>query len=72
MREVSKRLYSIEEAGEYLGRSKWRVRDMVKTGVIPVVKYDQRVFIDINDMDEMIEASKERRRGKLRQYGKKN
>lgn len=66
MERLAKRLYSVEEAGEYLGRSKWRIRDMIRTGLIPVVRYDIRVFIDVNDMDELIEATKERRRGKPR------
>lgn len=69
---IPKRLYNIEEAGHYLGRSKWMIREMVRQGKLPVVKYDRRVFIDIHEMDEMIEATKERRHGKPRTFGKSN
>jgi excisionase family DNA binding protein len=66
MNETQKRLYTLEEAGTYLGRSKHTVKEMVREGKIPVVKYDRRVFIDLHDMDELIEATKKRRRGEPR------
>lgn len=56
-----KRLYSLDEAAEYLGRSTEAVREMQYTGKIPVVRMDRRVQFDVKDLDRIIEASKEDR-----------
>jgi excisionase family DNA binding protein len=55
-----KRLLSVEEAGEYLGRSAWAVRHLIRSGSIPEVRLDRRVFIDIRDLDALIERNKRR------------
>jgi hypothetical protein len=56
--EVQKRLYSIEEAAVYLGRTVYAVREIYYSGKLPVVKIDGRIYIDIQDMDTLIEQSK--------------
>ena len=53
-----KRLYNIEEAAVYLGRTACAVREMMWAGKLPYVKDGRRVHIDIRDMDVWIERSK--------------
>jgi len=53
-----KRLYSIEDAAEYLGRSVWGVREMLYAGKIPFIRDGRRILLDIRDMDEWIERNK--------------
>ena len=57
---IFKRLYSIKEAGIYLGRTQWAVREMLWAGKLPFIRDGRRILIDIRDMDEWIEKSKER------------
>ena len=53
-----KRLYSIPEAGEYLGRSPWAVREMIWKGKLPAVGDRRRILLDVNDLDHWIEVNK--------------
>ena len=53
-----KRLYSVEETAEYLGRTPWAVRHLIWNGVLPAVKIGRRIQVDIRDMDALIEHSK--------------
>jgi excisionase family DNA binding protein len=55
-----KRLYSLQEAAEYLGRSVWGVRELIWSRMIPVVKQDgcRKMYLDKNDLDVFIEKSK--------------
>jgi excisionase family DNA binding protein len=53
-----KRLYSVEDAAEYLGRSVWGVREMLYAGKLPFIKDGRRILLDIRDMDDWIEKSK--------------
>ena len=55
---VPKRLYSIAEAAQYLGRSAWSVRRLIWSGELPQVRAGKRVHLDINDMDQFIEKNK--------------
>ncbi len=55
-----KRLYTLPEAGIYLGRSVWSVRRLVWAGELPAVRARGRVHVDVQDMDEFIERNKER------------
>ena len=56
---VQTRLLSVVEAGTYLGRSDHSVRHLISTGKIPAVKLDQRIFVDVRDLDRVIEGAKE-------------
>ena len=58
--KIIKRLYTVEEAATYLGRSEWSVRRLIWNGVLPQVKFDRRVQVDIRDLDKFIEHNKER------------
>ena len=53
--KLNKRLYSIEETAEYLGRSVWSIRELIWKGLIPCVKVGRRVHIDIYDLEKFIE-----------------
>lgn len=55
-----KRLYSIPEAADYLGRSAWSVRRLVWAGELPQVRAGGRVHLDVKDMEAFIEHHKVR------------
>ena len=57
---MSKRLFTLKEAAEYLGRSEWGMREMVWAGEVPIVRKDggRKIFVDILDLMEFIEKHK--------------
>lgn len=55
---VSKRLYSVKEAGRYLGRSPWTIRRLIRDGCLREVRQGRRVMLDLVDMDLFIEKYK--------------
>jgi excisionase family DNA binding protein len=55
-----KRLYSLQEAATYLGRSTWSVRRLIWSGEIPAVRAGVRVHVDVQDMDAFIDRNKVR------------
>jgi excisionase family DNA binding protein len=57
--QTVKRLYTLDEAATYLGRSTWSVRHLIWKGLLPQVRPDKRVQIDVRDMDEFIEKYKD-------------
>jgi excisionase family DNA binding protein len=56
---IKPRLYSVAQAAVYLNRSENSVRHLIAAGVIPEVRLDGRVFLDINDLDRAIEHAKQ-------------
>ena len=56
-----KRLFTIKEAAVYLGRSVWSIRDLIWSGIIPVVKVSggRKIYLDIVDLEEFINKNKE-------------
>ncbi len=56
---IEKRLYTLDEAATYLGRSTWSVRRLIWNGVLPQVRAVGRVHVDVRDMDMFIEKFKE-------------
>lgn len=58
MQLVEKRLYSVKEAGRYLGISGWAVRHLIWSGKLPEVRQGRRVLVDIVDMNRFIENHK--------------
>ena len=50
-KRTQKRLYSLPEAAEYLGRSEWSIRRLVWSGKLPHVRCGKRVHVDVQDMD---------------------
>jgi len=55
---IRKRLYTVEEAAEYLARTKDAVEHMLASGKLRAVRSDRRVLIDKQDMDRLIEENK--------------
>lgn len=57
---VFKRLYTLKEAAEYLGRSEWSMRELVWAGRIPVVRNEggRKIFLDIEDLNGFITQNK--------------
>jgi len=57
---LGKRLFTLKEAAEYLGRSVWGVRDLIWAQTIPVVKQGgcRKMYLDRNDLDAFIEKNK--------------
>lgn len=56
---VLKRLYTIEEAAIYLGRSPAAVRRLISLGYLPSVRIGpKRIALDKVDMDRIIEQGK--------------
>jgi excisionase family DNA binding protein len=55
-----KRLYTLKEGAEYLGRSEWAMRELIWAGEIPVVRQEggRKIFLDIQDLAEFIEKNK--------------
>ena len=58
--EPLKRLYTIKEAGIYLGRSVNSVRELIWDGKLPCARVGRRIHLDIRDFDEFIEEHKVR------------
>jgi len=57
--KIAPRLLSIDQGGEYLSRSAHAIRHLIKAGKLPVVKIDNRIFLDVRDLDRVIEKSKQ-------------
>ena len=57
---LSKRLYTLQEAADYLGRSVWGMRELIWSGTIPVVRPDggRKLYVDIIDLDSFIVKNK--------------
>lgn len=53
-----KRLYSLPEAGDYLGRSTSAMRAMINAGKIRPVQIDRKIQFDVFDLDLLIEQNK--------------
>jgi len=55
---VSNRLYSVKEAGRYLGRSPWTIRRLIRDGFLREVRQGRRVMLDIVDLEQFVEKYK--------------
>ena len=57
---LCKRLYSLKEGAEYLGRPIWGMRELIWSRVIPVVKQSgcRKIYLDVKDLDAFIENNK--------------
>ena len=60
-----KRLYTLKQAGVYLGRSEYAVRTLIWNGDLPVLRnpggdqHGKKMWLDIKDMDLFVERNKE-------------
>jgi len=55
---IPKRLFNIEEASIYLGRTPNAIRQMIWDGKFRYVKDGKRILLDVKDMDDFIEQHK--------------
>jgi len=55
-----KRLFTVKEAAQFLGRSEWGMRELIWAGKIPVVKDEggRKIFVDVLDLIAYIERNK--------------
>jgi hypothetical protein len=53
------RLLSVEGAARYLSRTPSAIRNMISMKKLIPVRLDGRVYLDVQEMDRMIEAAKE-------------
>ena len=56
----TRRLLKLDEAATWLGVSTTTVRRLMWSGKLPSVRILRRIRIDIRDLDQFIERSKER------------
>ncbi len=58
--QITQRLYTLAEAGQYLGRSTYSVRELVWAGEVPVIQHKPRgkMWIDLKDLDRFIDSEK--------------
>jgi len=59
-RDVHKRLFTLNEAGVYIGLSHWRVRAIIYSGQLAYVRLGRRILIDVKDLDAFIDSKKQR------------
>jgi excisionase family DNA binding protein len=57
---TSPRLLTIPKAAEYLGLTKWAMRERVWAGQIPYVQFPggRKIYIDVSDLEAFIEKNK--------------
>lgn len=53
-----KRLFSVDEAAAYLGRTTWSMRHLIADGRITIVRDGRRIFLDRSDLDCYIDRNK--------------
>lgn len=56
--QIRKRLLTVAEAAQYLGRSPKAIHALVERGKIPVVRVDSRRFFDVVDLERWVEKHK--------------
>jgi excisionase family DNA binding protein len=59
--DVPKRLYTMSEAAQYLGRTVWGVRSLIWSKKLSVVKTGRTQYIDIKELDDFIRRNTIRR-----------
>ena len=57
---LRKRLYSLQEAAIFLGRTEWGMRELIWAGDIPVVRQDggRKIYLDVEDLNAYVERNK--------------
>jgi hypothetical protein len=56
---IGPRLLTVEQGAEYYGRTKAAMDHLIAAGIVPVVRIDRRVMIDIRDLDKLIDNQKQ-------------
>jgi hypothetical protein len=57
----AKRLYTLQDSAEYMGRPVWGIRVLIWNKEIPYVKgkHSRKLYIDVFDLDDYIKKHKE-------------
>jgi hypothetical protein len=55
---IRPRLLTVSEAARYLGRTRYSVQHLIQNSTLPPVKLDSRTFLDIKDLDRLIDDAK--------------
>ena len=57
---IGKRLYTLKEGAQFLGRSEWGMRELIWAGKIPVVREEgaRKIFLDVQDLIAYVERNK--------------
>ncbi len=56
--KIQPRLLTVEAAGEYLSRTPASIRHLIKDGKLPVCRMDNRIFLDVRELDRLIDGSR--------------
>ena len=57
-RDGHKRLFTLKEAGSYIGLSHWRVRSLIYSGQLAYVRLGRRILIDLKDLDQRTNSTR--------------
>ncbi len=57
---LTRRLYDLKAIAEYLGLPVYSVRGLIWNGSLPCVRIGRRQYLDIKDVDALIELNKSR------------
>jgi hypothetical protein len=49
-RDGHKRLFTLNEAGVYIGLSHWRVRSLIYSGQLAYIRLGRRILVDLEDL----------------------
>lgn len=57
----SRRLMRLKEAARYLCLSPWKLRHIIQSGQLPIVKYSENApwLLDVRDLDGWVERNKQ-------------
>jgi hypothetical protein len=55
---IEARLLTVDQAATYMGRTEEAMQHMIAGGKVRTVRIDRRVFIDVRDLDKLIEDNK--------------
>jgi hypothetical protein len=55
---VKPRLFTIDQAAVYIGRTPKAVRCLADNGAFPMVRSDGRIMLDVRDLDSWIDNGK--------------
>lgn len=55
---MTRKLFTVAQAAEYLGRTPKAIERMAEKGLLPTVRLDRRVQFDIYDLDMAIRDAK--------------
>jgi hypothetical protein len=56
---VEQRLFTAKDAAHYLGRTVGSFRRLLRSGKVPVVRMDAKLYFDRVDLDNLISSTKE-------------